>query len=456
MTADPLHNIKRNAVRAVFFAILALTVWLRIHAATHTVVDVPIRADARDYVAYSYNLSHFGVYSRQVTWPPSDERPALTPDAVRQPGYPAFLTLFLKGEPDQKFVDSVILGQACIGIAIAVLTFCLGSLVFGSAAGLCAMFFVALSPHLIVMEGYVLSETLFAFFLLATLSVLALMCRCSDTGQRIRWAVASGVLLALSCYMRPTLEHLPLLGMTVVWLVPGLKAYRREAAALVLAFALAMTPWWARNLLAIGHLSDPSLMIATLHHGSYPDFIYDGNLRSVGYPYRFDPMTPQIESSLASVLGYIAHKFAAQPLIYLHWYLIGKIQFFLDWKIVDGYYDVFTYPVLQSPYFSEKVFIATHALMRGLHWPLAIAGMAGAGLACTPLARLLFSDWRLGAMRLASCIMLYALLVHIAGAPYPRYSIPFRPLQYLLATFSVALAYHAIKRYRQRAGGARA
>jgi len=156
------------------------------------------------------------------------------------------------------------------------------------------------------------------------------------------------------------------------------------------------------------------------------------------------------------VFGYISQKFAEQPLTYLRWYLIGKIQFFLDWNIVDGYRDIFTYPVLQSPYYSNRAFIATHALMRGLHWPLAVAGMIGALLAWTPFARLACSDWRLGAMRVMSCVMLYALLVHIVGAPYPRYSIPFRPLQYLLATFTVVLAYRLVMRYRQRAHGERA
>jgi 4-amino-4-deoxy-L-arabinose transferase-like glycosyltransferase len=445
-----MRNAKKSALVLVFFAILALAAWLRIEAAMHTVVEVPIRADARDYVAYSYNMLHSSTYSRQVAWPVVKRHVTPVSDAMRQPGYPAFLTLFLRGEPDQKFVDAVVLSQACIGICIVALVFCLARLMFGAAAGLGAMLFAALSPHLIVMEGYVLSETLFALSVLATLGALLLMCRPPDVAKRLKWAAATGVLLALSCYVRPTLEHLAPLMFLVVWLVPGLKPYRREASVIAIVFALTMAPWWVRNLNVIGHLSDPTLMISTLHHGSYPDFIYPGNADSAGYPYEYDPLTPQIESSLASVLGYIFHKFTEQPLTYLHWYLIGKIQFFLDWDIVDGAYDVFTYPVLQSPYYSDMVFITTHAIMRGMHWPLAIAGVIGALLAWTPFVIPVFSGWRLGAVRVMSCMMLYVLLVHIAGAPYPRYSIPFRPLQYLLAMFAIVLACRAAGRYRRQ------
>ena len=69
-----MRNAKKSALVLVFFAILALAAWLRIEAAMHTVVEVPIRADARDYVAYSYNMLHSSTYSRQVAWPVAKRR----------------------------------------------------------------------------------------------------------------------------------------------------------------------------------------------------------------------------------------------------------------------------------------------------------------------------------------------------------------------------------------------
>lgn len=449
-----MRDIKKIAVSTIFLAILTLAAWLRLEAALHTVVDMPIRADARDYAAYGYNMRHFGIYSRQVAWRTDRPQPPLVADAMRQPAYPLFLALFLGSTPDENFVHYVVLSQACIGIAIVALVFWLAFLLSGATAALAAMFLTALSPHLIVMESYVLSETLFALIVLAMLLAFAQICRSADQRRRAKWALVSGILLALSCYVRPTLEHFALVGAVTVWVAPGLRSYRREAIAFALAFGLASAPWWLRNLLAIGHLSDPLLVISTLHHGSYPDFIYNGDLSSVGYPYEVDPSTPEVESSIGSVLGYIFNKFAEQPWTYLRWYLVGKIQFFFDWNIVDGYYDVFTYPVLQSPYYSDKVFIATHALMRGLHWPLMIASMLGAIVAWIPSPWLGYPDWRVRAMRLMSCVMLYTVIVHVVGAPYPRYSIPFRPLQYLLAIYALLFVCRWVKNYRQLHGRA--
>jgi hypothetical protein len=51
------------------------------------------------------------------------------------------------------------------------------------------------------------------------------------------------------------------------------------------------------------------------------------------------------------------------------------------------------------------------------------------------------------AIRLLALTLSYVLAMHMIGAPYPRYSIPFRPLIYLLAMTMVTAMWHC--RFRQ-------
>jgi hypothetical protein len=68
----------------------------------------------------------------------------------------------------------------------------------------------------------------------------------------------------------------------------------------------------------------PGLLIATIQHGMYPDFMYQGRPESHGVPYRFDPDTARIASSLHSVLAELARRASGEPAKYLRWYLLGK------------------------------------------------------------------------------------------------------------------------------------
>ena len=445
---------KQRAVIAIaFLSILVLAGVMRITSATNTIVDRPIRNDAKDYVAYSFNWQNSNIYSRQVTWVPGHMPDRIVSDALRPPGYPAFLRLFLSGIPDLTFVRSVMLGQAWLGIVTVALVFGLARLMLGPIAALFAMLLTAISPHLIVMENYLLSETLYTTLLVAAIAAGVLALRRPDSPRTLASATSNGGILALCALVRPTLEHIPLLILLGTCIAPGLRVYRKHALCGMIAFALIMAPWWVRNLDAIGQISDSSLMINTLHHGSYPGFMYEGDPKTLGDPYRFDPHSRDAEASLGAVLTDILHKFTQQPITYLGWYLVGKIKFFFNWDIVDGFGDIFTYAEFETPYYANRLFLLTRALMFGLHWPLVIAGLLGAGLVWTRFAKFTVDGWKVLAMRWLSVVLLYAIALHMIGAPFPRYSIPFRPLLYVMAAFTVAACAGWIKTHRRSASG---
>jgi len=449
--------VQRATIHSAIFAlaflgILGLATYIRITSASNTIVNAPIRNDAADYVAYSYNWKNLNVYSRQVTWVPDHAPDSVVSDAVRPPGYPAFLLLFLSGKPDAAFVRAVMYAQASIGIAIVVLAFLLARLLLGSIAALFVMLLTAISPHLVVMENYLLTETLYTAFVVLMVGVGALALRRPCSTQGIILAVTTGATIAICGLIRPTLEHLALVVLVATCVLPGLREYRKSALCGLGAFVVMMAPWWTRNIEAIGHVSDGSLMVRTVHHGSYPDFMYKNDPASLGYPYNFDPHSAEAEANLGAALSDIVHKFATEPARYLKWYLFGKVRFFFNWKIVDGFGEFYTYPELETPYYGNALFVLTASLMFGLHWPLVIAALLGSMLSWTRFAALAVADWRLRAMRWLSLVLLYAIAVHMIGAPFPRYSIPFRPLEYILAVFAVMVFVGWVKEHRRTAG----
>ena len=54
-----------------------------------------------------------------------------------------------------------------------------------------------------------------------------------------------------------------------------------------------LTPWLVRNKLSLGATGDPTLSVSSIHHGMYPGMMFDNQPESLGYAYKFDPMTPQ-------------------------------------------------------------------------------------------------------------------------------------------------------------------
>src|SRR3989344_4320342 len=142
----------------VLMAILLVSFDLRIESVNNTVVDTPIRADAREYVLYAHNLKNYAVYSRSDTFT-IDGQANPVPDAKRAPLYPLFIALFLDNPPTAGNVTAIIRVQA----VISTLTIPLA---------LTASALTAISPHLVTMNIYLLSETLFCFLVVLTILLI--------------------------------------------------------------------------------------------------------------------------------------------------------------------------------------------------------------------------------------------------------------------------------------------
>jgi 4-amino-4-deoxy-L-arabinose transferase-like glycosyltransferase len=420
-------------------AILALSAYVQFTVVTRTMVAIPMVSDAADYFSYAYNLRHSGVYSNALSWSSEPPPGGVQPDALRTPGYPLFLQLIPGMAPTDGFLKRVALAQAGIAVASVLLVFLIGRKFLRGVWAHVPALVTAISPHLANQSSYLLTETLFLFVLL--LAVIATI-RAWEM-RSARWFVIAGVAWGACALVRPVALFIPLLALAASWFYPGEGWMRKRLLVLSAVVVLVQAPWWIRNVVTRLDTSQGSLMVQSLHHGSYPGFVHAGIPESYGWPFRYDPVSERVERDLPSVANDILGKFRDRPLEMSRWYLLGKPGFFLSWSYVQGQ-DIYVYDTKNSPYGTMPLFTALRTLSLWLHWPLMLMGVLAAACAWWRPGWLGLQGNALVAARILATTVLYAIAFHMIVAPYPRYGIPFRPLFYMLAAAGLFAAWARI------------
>ena len=401
-----------------------------------TVVRAAVVGDARDYFAYAYNLRHHQVYSKDFQGlPPRSQRPEA--DALRPPGYPVFLSLFMGPTPNQRTFFWIGFVQVLISTVTVGISYFIYKRFLPRGWAEAAAILVALSPHLITMNIFLLTETLFCFALCAAAWVFDRV-----TLHPSAWGwIALGASLGLANLIRPSLLFfMPAIALYFLFHLKSRGGIK--ASVLVLAgFMIAVAPWHVRNLAAIEKWSDERLQINFLHHGMYPDFMYKSQKESYGSPYLFDPRSGAISRSTESVLSEIADRFRHEPIEHITWYLFKKPAAYWSWDIVPGPGDVFALPVTRTPYWENGFFMLSHRMMKCLHTLVTLFGLMGCILAWVPAAERRFDRFGLASARFFSLLLAYYTALHVIGAPFPRYSIPLRPFLYGMGAFAAAWAW---------------
>jgi hypothetical protein len=146
-----------------------------------------------------------------------------------------------------------------------------------------------------------------------------------------------------------------------------------------------------------------------------------------------DHETAILQSSPSAGLLLIGQRMARQPGHYVWWYL-SKPALLWDWDIRIGQGDIYVYPTRHSPFKTEPAFRAVAALCRALNPWLFVLAIAGAVLALLPKAQT--SPGRAA----AALMLLFVTLVYSILQAEPRYSVPFRGLEIMLANYA---AYRA-------------
>ena len=160
MTEPDLSDHRWTRLIPIALLVLAtiLAAGVRVQYFRETAVKSLLRADARQYAIYGYNLYANGTFSKET-----DTRQP-KPDSYRAPGFPFLVATGMKlfGLRDGFFRFILIL-HIVLGALLVPLTYWAARFVLGKSLSAAAAFLVAISPHLITIGGNFLTETSFAF-----------------------------------------------------------------------------------------------------------------------------------------------------------------------------------------------------------------------------------------------------------------------------------------------------
>lgn len=430
LTSSRVRLTNRQWMLAVAcVSVLALA--LRINFVTQAVVDSPIRGDATQYFTAAWNLIHRHVFS--IT-PPHD--PVLHGDSYRDPGFPVFLAIWLNLFGNMGFwYEATQIAQASLGAATVLLLTAATRAWLTDRWAIAAGFLMAIWPHSVTICGYLLSETLFAFLCALALYLWSVAIR----KQTYRWFIACGLCFSVAGLTNAMLlPFAPMLAITLFWLR---HLDRKRALALALASLLLPMAWQVRNAqLPPDNRDAGSRALINVVQGSWPE--YHGNWRAaiIARDPAAQPMQAAImheydvlQAHPSAGLAMIWERMAQSPLHYLGWYL-RKPMYLWGWDIEVGAGDIYPYPTVNSPFNHNPVLRILVALCAAFNPLLALLAAAGALL-------ILLRRKTIAPLAVATAaVALYATLIYSLLQAEPRYAIPFRGEEILVATWGLACA----------------
>lgn len=421
-------NLRKIIILIIVTSIFFLALIMRLGMVNQTKVSIPIRADAKEYYSYAINLKTEGIYSKQF---PSTVGPlTLKADKHRPPGYALFLFPFVEYPPTFEMINNIVITQALISTLTVLLCFFLFRLLLPTSLSIISMFLVAISPHLIAMDIYLLTESLFTFF-------LVLLSYCTSKlvlKQNIYWAYTTGCILGVSLLIKPTMTYFFVFLFFGLTFLLNKKGIKKILIFILAGYITSYGPWTLYKNSEIGD-QPSSLTQVSIHNGMYIGLMHNNNPKTKGIPHRADPDYNKIKNTNA-LFKKLFNRIQQNPLEYLKWYFIDKPTMFFSWNIVAGMGDIFIYPIHHSPYQSLGLYQYTHRIMLALHTPLMILGSIITILLWLPITNNFLPRKTLLVGRTLSLIIFYFIIVHSIATPLPRYSIPLRPIMYSFALIS--------------------
>ncbi|WP_458071596.1 glycosyltransferase family 39 protein [Rhodanobacter sp. BL-MT-08] len=427
------------------FCLTFLALIVRWYYVSTALVIHPVRGDATQYVSYAWNLLTHGTFAKDLPGSAS-----ITADNYRDPGYPLFLALLMKAfGTEDIWYASVLLCQALLGALTVALSTQLGKFWLASRWALLAGILMAVWPHSVSITGVLLSETLLSFLCAAALLAFAIACRRGS----YYWAFSSGLIFGAAA-----LTNSVLVPFGVV--LAALFAWRRLAArplcaALAIGALLLPGCWALRNSQLPPASVDSSRDRALLnfaqgelpnYHQAYRDSFFGNAVQKKHASATLSAVDAQyalLRKSLPDGLGAFLGEVEKQPASYAFWYLVEKPHELWDWNIVFGQGDIYVYPTVNSPFKTFRLWIALEAVCQSLNPLMTLLGAAGLlSLALSSHFRHWASPARHGLAPLIAVAFLlaFATTVYCVLQEEPRYSIPYRPFEILMAFTAIAAA----------------
>lgn len=361
----------------------------------------PTRGDAGEYVRYALHLAD-GYFGRGGV-----------PDAYRSPGYPVLL--WLAG--NWIYQAQMVLGVATVAGVIALARQWMPR---GWALG--AGLWMALQPHHIAATGTLLSEVLFGALVVGAL----LAASCAHERRSLRLSVLAGALFGAAYLTNPVIAFLPFLLVPLFWRA----GMGKHGAALALVALVAIGGWGARNALT-GAEGDTRAQMNFVQ-GSWPEYHDAWKYQRLLMHDKYAAISAEVASGGVQAS---LDRMASDPAHYAAWY-VRKVWLMWDWDVRIGQGGVYSILFNNSP-LDHGWLLVTSALQNGLNAPLFWLALLGIGLA-----------WRNPAAMMVAVAVVYVTAVHVVLQAEPRYSIPYRSLEAVLAFGGSAWLWSAIRQAR--------
>ncbi|MHB1273888.1 MAG: ArnT family glycosyltransferase [Rhodanobacter sp.] len=425
------------------FSLTMFALALRWYYVSTAVVLNPVRGDATQYYSYAWNLVHHGVFSKDVPGSLS-----ISPDNYRDPGYPLLLALWMKVlGTGGAWYAAVLLCQALLGALTVTLTTQLGKYWLSPRWAIGAGLLMAVWPHSIAINGYLLTETLFGF-----LSALAmLLCARACRQENSWWAIVAGLAFGAAALTNAILLPFALL-------LAGFLGWRKLAArkiCMALAVGALLLPgaWAVRNTQITAPKADSSSMDRALqnlvqgawpsYHSAWRDSVLGDAATQARARVTLRAMDVEYDTLRASpVKGAkaILQRLGEHPLQYAAWYLFQKPYQLWDWDIQIGQGDIYVYPTQNAPFQTSPTWIALAAICHAINPLLMLLTLASLWVAWSRRHHTVARSAPASEATLVTviCLVAFATLVYTALQAEPRYSIAFRPFEMLLALTTLA------------------
>jgi 4-amino-4-deoxy-L-arabinose transferase-like glycosyltransferase len=249
----------RRTRNVLLLAVLAISLIVRLGAVARIEdpENVPRslgESDAPTYFVLADNLLAGTGYRYSADEPPT---------AMRTPGYPLLIASVFK--ISGRSFQAVRVTQCILDAISTYLVFTICLIIFGNfAAAIIAALTYAVYPPAIQLTTYILSETLFTFFLLA----FAVTCIQGMKSRQYALFAVSGIFFGLASLTRPSALPLPfvLLVIALIWKRDMWKGF----LLLAFAFSLTILPWGLRNQRDMGKFIPAGTLVGgNLYKGNH-------------------------------------------------------------------------------------------------------------------------------------------------------------------------------------------